>query len=362
MKRVFLSGYWATNLGDDLFVKVLCERYKQLNFSLETTKKHGKVYEKIDNLHVYNKRENLFVYIKNKLIDNVRSTSNYFKFSRDIPIYIELGGSIFMMPKNEKDKRIIKKRLAIRDVAQKYLVMGSNFGPYYNEEQVEEYASFFDKLDGVVFRDQESMQLFDRLNNIEYGADIVFNLDVESLKKEENKKVIVSVIDLSDKTQPEHTMNYERFLLKSIIELSNEGLEIVLMSFSEQQGDLLAAKRIIKELPEKYKSNVEIFNHNDIEKSLAVVSSAKAIIATRFHAMILGWIFQKPTYVISYSSKTGNVIKDIFPEQNFIETSSISSETSAISLADFSIIPESVLAQARESAEKQFKYLDILCY
>lgn len=355
-KNIFLSGYWATNFGDDLFVKIICERYPEYRFNLETTKAHGLVFNDISNLSVHNKKDNIFFHIKNRVTNNYLATSNYFKLYNIIPTYIELGGSIFMMPANKSNKRALNKRKHIRKIAQNYLVIGSNFGPYFYEEQVNEYQSFFNSLNGTVFRDTNSLELFSEVSNISLASDVVFNLNISKyIESYSNNTVVISVINTN-----KNKIAYESFLSNSIINFIGQGKKIVLMSFCKQQGDLKFAKNLVKNLPSKYKVHVRLFNHENIDDSLFLLSQAELIIATRFHAMILGWLFKKPTFVISYSSKTTNVINDIFSEQRFIEIEDISTNHNGIGISDFSIISDEKLKNAIQFSKKQFEFLDKL--
>ena len=47
---------------------------------------------------------------------------------------------------------------------------------------------------------------------------------------------------------------------------------------------------------------------------IGILANSKAIISTRYHGMILGWLLDKKVLPIIYSKKMKNVIDDIDPE------------------------------------------------
>lgn len=359
-KNVFLEGYWVTNLGDDLFVKIICERYPKSNFFIESEIEHKKVFKEIKNLTAYDKNYNLIYKIKQKFFHKYFKNSIFFKYYHKIPIYVEIGGSIFMMPTNIKEKRAINKRKNVRKIASKYLIIGSNFGPFYFDEQLKEYSGFFETLDGIVFRDRYSKNLF-KGNNIQVASDVVFNLDIDKyISKNKSNNVIISIIDVFQKNRKinKESLYYEDYLINNIVNLIEQGNQITLMSFCEKEGDVIAAKRILSKVPALYQDKVNIYNHSDIEDSLVLLGEASKIIATRFHAMILGWLLKKPTFVISYSDKTINVIDDIYPEQSYIQIDKIPLKEKNIGEGNFTVITEEKLKNAINSSRKQFQFLD----
>jgi colanic acid/amylovoran biosynthesis protein len=134
-------------------------------------------------------------------------------------------------------------------------------------------------------------------------------------------------------------------------ELLNKEEQVVLMSFCEAEGDLAAVKRIQKKFSDC--PRVTIFNHTNINESLNKIKGASKIIATRYHSMILGWLFKKPTFVISYSQKINNVINDLFPEQPVIDINQIDLDNFKLNF----IVNNRVDKITRES-QHQFKFLD----
>jgi colanic acid/amylovoran biosynthesis protein len=79
------------------------------------------------------------------------------------------------------------------------------------------------------------------------------------------------------------------------------------MSFCDAEGDAAAAGRIAEKLNS---TRACVYSHTNIDESLALLASAKGIIATRFHAMILAFILNTPVFPIIYHPKMQTVIND----------------------------------------------------
>ena len=61
-KRVFIHAYAAGNLGDDLLIKILCERYPKVRFRMVVDAEYRQYYSKIKNLKVYSPTDRSLCY------------------------------------------------------------------------------------------------------------------------------------------------------------------------------------------------------------------------------------------------------------------------------------------------------------
>ena len=57
MKRIFLYAYDKINLGDDLFISFITNRYPDINFYLWTDKRNKKTYQNEKNLKKIQKKQ-----------------------------------------------------------------------------------------------------------------------------------------------------------------------------------------------------------------------------------------------------------------------------------------------------------------
>ena len=261
--------------------------------------------------------------------------------------YLLLGGSLFIFPSKGMDCGYSSKRQIILSGIP-YFIAGANFGPAYNKKQVNEYHKLFKFVKGASFRDKYSYSLFKDLGDqIQYHPDIVFGLDVSNYHKTEDF-ILISVINPeSSGHTKEISEKYFNYICNLARHYSNNGEKVVLMSFCEPAGDLNYISKILATI---HSNNITAYNHNDVEKSLQMIAKAKKIIATRYHAMILAWIFEKDVYVISYNKKTTNVISDLFPKQNYVDIKEISSSTKP----KFSKMPTEKINYLKSESLKHF--------
>lgn len=363
MKKILVDGYWNGNLGDDLFLKTLCERYPNQDFYIFCSKDKQKFFLNIPNIHFIPYKIPVLLL---KFLDKVNNKYNVmlpfsskyylYKKAKESNVYIELGGSIFMMPHSGMDSEYIKRKKISNLKKTDYYILGSNFGPYYQYVQLENYKSIFQSTKDVVFRDRASYNLFKDVFNVRYAPDIVFNLkDTNKVKNLEY--IVVSVISFKNKMRSlEMEKKYIEYMVSQLERLLQKNKHILLMSFCKSQGDLDVAKEIKKKLLKnnsEYKDKVHLYSYENIDYSLKLIRESEAIIATRYHAMILGWLYQKPMFVVSYSNKINNVILDIFPEQSSIDFYKDNS-----TIVKFNKIKSENLMEVRKKAALHFKYLD----
>ncbi|MCR5524386.1 MAG: polysaccharide pyruvyl transferase family protein [Lactobacillus sp.] len=351
--NILTSGYWNSNLGDDLFLKILSERYPAHNFFIISGSKAFQSFNGIPN--VKKVRIPLKIKLKNKLYQklgmNTEKLLSNFEISilNQFDLYCEVGGSLFILPQEGLGtKYSLRKRIELSGLP--YFVIGSNFGPYFSERQVQKYHELFADMTGISLRDYASYKLFSDLPNVDYASDLVFNLKVKKPSVPGNY-TLISIINPEVRFDHETSEKYYQLITNIITSLLNKHERIVLMSFCEAEGDLIAAKKIKKMFNNI--SQIEVFNHTNIDESLEKINSANKIVATRYHSMILGWLMGKPTFVLSYSEKINNVISDLFPTQPFINISQIDSDNFRLSFAVNNQIDDIV-----QEAQQQFKFLD----
>ena len=306
-----VKGYFKRNLGDDIFLKILLERYQNEKFEVYSSDTYNGVFQ-TTNIKFYNIK--CFLNIVRVMLNKVFKLCHIKKklLIEDMKKYdnvIFIGGSIFMENKNMNYDQYVRGLFNYNN--NNNYILGANFGPYFSEKFVDIHKNcIFSKVKDVCFRDRYSYNLFSELNNVRYASDIVFNLDVSNIEKEDNNTAIISVIDVTKDKMNYSQEIYNQKIKDLIIKLKNKNMKIVLMSFSKLQGDEEIINQIIELLEDK--SGVEkYFYRGNIDEALTVLGKSKVIFGTRFHANILGLLLNKTVVPIAYSDKTINVFKDM---------------------------------------------------
>ena len=352
--KVLLKAYLTGNVGDDLMVRVLCQRYPNVRFTVVGRKCYKKGFEDIKNLDYItsdtlfhkaiggalrlSKRSNLFGYAEILLL------------TRKFDAYVIIGGSMFIEPKDAKKKYLVDKLW----LKKKPFIVGCNFGPYSSSEFFSFYKHYFANCKGITTRERATFDLFHDLGNITWAPDLVFSLEEEVKNISINNNVVISVIGY-EKTGMVRTEYIQ--LLKIIVNIVREaGYNPILMSFCKSEGDEV----VIDDLLKQTEGHIQSIRYSgaNIKEILEAIQSAYCVVAGRFHAMILALLYHKRCLPIVYSSKMEHVLSDILfsdpvhilsAESNDIDMSVLKSE-------NYYVINEKYV----EESDKQFCYLDAI--
>lgn len=314
MKKVMLYAYTANNLGDDLFIQTICTRYPDTPFHMYAPKIYHETFAALSNLTIIPSDSIITKCIRKILKPFKGEYLPREMHAKKATIGIYLGGSIFAEHDQwQTDIRNLESMLRTHD---KLFILGANFGPSKSAQFVKTYARLFAKAHDICFRDQASLEQFAYLPNVRQAADVVFQLPIEPNHKTTNNNIVISVIKPAlRKKLAAYETDYINKLVETAEHFINKGATITLMSFCEAEQDLEICQEIHQKINAEARESVTIFHYyTNITEALSTIQQAKAIIATRFHAMILGWLFTKPVYPIIYSNKMKTVIQDnLFP-------------------------------------------------
>lgn len=370
-KTVLVRGYLNRNLGDDLFFKILFERYPNVYFVVSG---HSVVLDFVDKLHACNviKKVNKLNFVervisrffdtnypKTKFLKNIISP----KISYDAVVII--GGSLFQNFKKGVGRFFIDEGEVIYDklgVEVPRFILGSNFGPFVENDFYIKGKSFFEATTDVCFRDRYSKELFADLKHIRYAPDVVFNLAYEPIKKIPNS-IGISLIHLSETLRP-HLFSYQKDYLQSItdivIQAAKDNRTIRLFSFCKSEGDDIAILQVMNSIPQELHAQITpIFYEDDISEFLFSFQEMDIMICSRFHSMILGLVFQQKIFPIVYGEKMKHVLEDVGYKNEFIpiEDSSFLTYERVINNASKSVTD---VAYIKDMAREQFRELDRL--
>lgn len=346
MKKVLIFAYLRNNLGDDIFVSELLNRYPNDRFYINVLKEeYGKPFEKYNNAIIQKVKEENFDKID---IDNYNG-------------FVYIGGSIFMeggkvYNLDEGCYRFIRQ---CKEIGKPFFYMSSNYGPYKSEEYFNLSKRNFENCTDLCFRDIYSYQLFREISSVRYAPDVVFAYKTEEI---ENKKDTVGIclIDLEIRNSiKKKEKEYIDFINHNITTYIEEGKKIYLFSFCEHEGDEAMIEKLYnirrKDFEEK---KIEVVKYkNDIEKFIHIYQQMEYMICERFHSLILSYIFEQKFFVISYSKKIDNIIKELALCEKYIKFEDIKKEDK-VKLKDFSKAEKNKIKELRKKAEKQFEKLD----
>lgn len=288
IKNVLISAYTAMNLGDDLLIIFLCNRYTHINFFLKCSKKYARPFKQISNLTI------LCTLPSNLIFD----------------FQIQIGGSIFMQSSTKSITEKFEKDLYTRhkpDVP--FQIIGANFGPYTSNEFFNLYNEYLSSVDRVCFRDIYSMELF-KHKNIFYGADILFNYPLSKTKA--SKCILFSCIKKTQRSglSQYNETNYFNTIAALVEKYVVLGYKIILAGFCKSEMDDISINMIYKLLSQKAKRRTKKINYSgNVTQFLKSFLSVEYVVATRFHASILAWNAGIPFLPISYNSKTNKAFE-----------------------------------------------------
>ena len=310
-KKVMIYAYTKYNLGDDLLIQILCKRYPHVQFLLYTYPEYQSVFENCKNLKVVSNRS-IVSKVTNRvgrLLKNKNAYENTIAKRCDACVCIT--GSLFIQ--GEGDWRPYFTYMESRQIQRiPYYQIGSNFGPYRDDGFFEGFKGFFANCEDVCFREKYSYDLFADLKNVRVAPDVVFSGKFPVRKSE--KMVSISVINLSNRSElAEYQIEYRDFIVDMCSHYCKKGYQVNLMSFCKGEGDEIMIDEVLNKLESKegrQKINSVLYQ-GDIDKIVNLLSRSEVVVATRFHAMILGWCMKKKVLPIIYSPKMEHVIEEI---------------------------------------------------
>ncbi len=360
MKKVFLYAYDKVNLGDDLFIRTIVMRYPNVQFYLWSEKYNKKNFKDLTNLKVLDKNS-IFVNFLKKLRSSLVARYKI-RYERNCDAIVYIGGSLFIEYDNWKQ---ILSWWEYEAEHYPFFVLGANFGPYKSGEYREKLESIFEKMQDVCFRDFYSYNIFKNCPKIRLAPDILFSTEMPSARTVE-KQIFVSVINCGRKEEGQNKLaDFEDRYIKNIVELLEMyikyGYSVILTSFCRLEGDEEAVEKILSLIQEKVirkKITALFYNGTNYKEVLKTLAESEYILASRFHAAILGIAAGKPVFPIVYSDKTIQVLKDIGFKGNYADIrigDKIEYEFSYENLKNRLVVP---IENLSKQSEAHFEILD----
>ncbi|MCQ4690835.1 polysaccharide pyruvyl transferase family protein [Clostridium sp. SL.3.18] len=305
--KVFVYGYRQMNLGDDLFFYILFSRYSDVQFFMCAPKEYREIYKDFNNVTIY--PENKLLLAVNRVLSNLCGGRNLRTFlSRGCDAGVLIMGSCFGENVGGKTSYNYEPNI---ETVKNVFVIGVNVAQVFTKEHLIKVQEYFAKCKDVCFRDERSRKFFAELNNVRMAPDVVFQLGKEAVNVPQKKKVLFSLIDMSlRKELLRFSDEYEKLIDRLLDYFWAEGYEIVAMSFCKGEKD----DEFIGRLMGKYASSngeLEYYSYQgNIKEALGKIQECEIVVGTRFHSMILAWIYGKKVLPIVYNDKMQNVIND----------------------------------------------------
>ena len=376
---IFLNAFLEKNLGDDLFVHIILNRYKEYRFQIIGDISYKNIFGNNAELAWNNddqKKElrethilrffHMFHLPLRYVYPKFLRYANQKKYSlSDFSICnIYAIGSGFM----ENSLYDILDYFADYLYFRKNLyLIGCNFGPYYTDGYLKKHKKLFAKAMDVCVRDKYSYNLLKEAGNVRYAPDIVFSYQLgedNSVSSKLGRYAVISVVALNkNKDNSENEENYLCFLLQCINYLLAKEMQIVVVGFCKNEGDDRIITQLMNRIPDH--SKIKVYNYPDItyQKMMGIFKMAELVIASRYHAMIIGMLYRRKIYTLSYSNKIIFVLQDIDPDIKYINIQ----ESVNVDIQDFFDhygyrIAEERLSELKQLSKMHFLKLDELLF
>lgn len=336
--KIFLDAYLEGNLGDDLFVDILLNRYPNhqfytLSWNFLPTK----------NLKVFSNKFWIKVIKKLYLERLIANTCD---------LIVTIGGSVYIEHTGDTKRNF--------SLGQKpRYIMGVNFGPYRTQKYFDKIHKVFEKAEDVCFREEYSYNLFKDLSNVRWAPDIVFSMDTDNITITNKKRVVFSIISCKRKIEEKYTVAYEEKIIEMTKFFINQGYEVCYMSFCKNEFDEEAIESILEKCDENLRKNIsKYYYRGDMKEALEQLADAQIIVGGRFHANILGMLFGKTVIPMLYSQKTQNVLDNMNFKGKIIDIKKINELDIQKELTTDMLVYKQDIKYELEHAKEHFKKLD----
>lgn len=354
--RVLVRYYNKINLGDDLFVYILAERYSNA-FQIVAASRLS--FPRLANIH----KVNFFWFneIGSWIVGRFFGLRHlqYRLLSKQVDILIYIGGSIFI---DQGDYRAWRAEVQFyQSLKIPYHIIGSNIGPVRSKEFISYVREIIAGSTDTCLRDKASLKLVEDLPNVRLAADVVFTLAPNHFHTAVaiKKTVVISVIDAHRRFNQGLARQYDACIARLAEKAVRDGYMVIFMSFCRKEGDERASRRILRLVNQDMAQEISCYNYRgNVEQAIGVIKGAEVIIGTRFHANILGFVFGKKVLPIAYSDKMIDVLKDMNFTGQMIDIRQITPGT--FNDITFDTIPVIDITAQQALAQRQFCVLDKL--
>lgn len=325
---VFVYAFTDLNVGDDLFIRKLVTSYPDIRFVLMVRRPYREMFARYRNVTIY--EEEGFVLRTSKMlgIDNrIR-----WRIPHECDYAMLIGGSIFQEYSDWENQHQWYRELFDHD---KLYFLGCSWGVCRTKRFEEEMRGVFSEIRDICFRDRYSYNIFSHLPNVRYAPDILFGFDWSPYAQiREKKQVLISTVNCRSKNigLDIHEAAYHKFLGGLTEDFVARGYRVVFCAFWEGDGDLAAARAVRAALPLEVQAHTSVVNYcgTNMDQILGLIAESEYIVATRFHAMILGLGAGKKVLPLIYHIKLRNVLADLSFRSAYYDIRQLPSDTAGV--------------------------------
>lgn len=328
VKRILVKGSMSYNLGDDMFIKILANRYPNVKFELLAPKGYS-AFATIPNVIVIGKPSTKIETLISGLIGKMSSrlyalTLCFFlkkffkKHLSQVDAFVIIGGSLFKEAKHSDVTYYINEKTLDWVANKPSFILGANFGPYVSDVFFRNYHNYFCRFTDVCFRDLYSYNLFSDLKNTRYHKDIIFQNTFPVVEKDENEIGFV-VVDFDQHFNlNKYKYSYEQFIIKTATYYTKRKKKFTLIAFQKNEENYLESLKTKVEIAVKQVIQMLIYTGNQ-DAFLMKYGRFGTVFSTRFHSMILSFMNGQRNCPIIYNIKLLNFIKDIKYDGPYVE-------------------------------------------
>lgn len=293
MKKMFVRAYCQSNLGDDLFVLHLAKEYPQTQFYLYAVGGNQRAFANTANLCLPSAWDRL----RRKGIHLLRGQDRFDGSHLDGTVVI--GGSILWEG----------APLDFGQPKKPCFLIGPNCESAYSPEFRGRLETALSCVTGCCFRDSASYMQFSKLSNVTWAPDVLFDYE-PGLPKVTGQGIGISVVSGKGAFRNDALREgYFASIARLCMLCQEQKIPVRLLSFCAGEGDEEAIAKILDRVPRPEGIQAS-FYRGDPQALLAEMNACQSIVATRFHAMILGWVLGKNVVPIIYSTKQTQVLAD----------------------------------------------------
>lgn len=363
-RKVFLFACVEKNIGDDLFIRTVCERYPHIQFIISSNADYGTL-SKINNLS-FSRRLRWWIFFTalepRTTIRKIAKTlgASILKLllgKREVALFIVGNAFKNLAYRGKYQSEWIRKRLQL---AKKFYLISTNFGPHNDNRWKDDLEEVFTQMADVCFRDEYSYQLFNHLSNTRFAPDAILTLGEQQVNDNHPKNVIISLIDCAFNARSEELRlaveSYESKMVDVAQKFLAEGYQVTFLNSNTKQ-DHPACNRIMSKI---CATNVSVVDYKgDLDAVFDLYRNSSCVVATRLHTIILAWLYRLPVVPIVYDIKVENLLNSYHFNADRFDIKSLDDVSSedifeAMRKYDYFLPQETI-----EASHLQFKEVDI---